>query len=348
MDAVQLSDDLELLSLLEADEATAGVRREEPPWLVEVRRSGLHDLRRTNLTALWDLGVVELPPSVVPRRSIRRAGWRLRRRLLPFLDLVESVPAAPVLPMGLSLQDLHQSAYRISALRGQVAGARPLDELRASLAGHPASHFEVDGRPYTLSFLSAYWRYAFAAESLDLDAFTRVVVFGPGLGVLAELLHKAHPSLEILLVGTAGELYLAERFLRATFGDLVEDYRSTRRRDAWGDVHPGRIRIPALQTAPAGRTTAPTLVVRVEPPTAFADGPRSIAELVPLADALYSCRPRASLDDVPPEGFEPLASGAAHDPLVRRSNTGGKPYEEHLQVRESCLGSSLVHGRAAA
>ena len=122
------------------------------------------------------------------------------------------------LPYSLRLSDIREMAYKHSAMQGQIAGAPPISTLEASDFGKPEDLFLVNGKRYTMKFLSFYVRYCFAHKYMKLKGDETIVELGSGSGFQVELLRKIHPNITIICFDLPAQLYLCEQYLQNVFG----------------------------------------------------------------------------------------------------------------------------------
>ncbi|MEA3402889.1 MAG: putative sugar O-methyltransferase [Armatimonadota bacterium] len=245
---MRVRDDPELLELMMADMQEAdALYRPTNYWAVyqrsilpEVRALGLHDFRRRELSALAATGATDpwLPGGVAFTRRVRNMCWAVRNRtglrvtwpitLARAIDGILTRLLPLDLPWGLSPRQLQQLAAENCRIRADEAGAKPLSEFEASLAGNPDGVFEIDGRPYTMKMLHYYLRYVACCRHVDLDEVRVYVELGCGAGRQIEVIRKLHPSMVFLAFDIPPQLYVAQQFLQAVFGDDVVPYRQTR------------------------------------------------------------------------------------------------------------------------
>lgn len=154
------------------------------------------------------------------------------RTYIAYLALIANNSNIPLLPYGLSLDDLNETAYRMAETHGILSRAHPLAELSASLAGKPEYYFTVNGKNYTNTFLHYYFRYCFCCRSIDFESVDTIVELGMGAGKQAELLAKIYPRITFYLLDLPPQAYLTGQFLRAIFGNRVKDYRTFRKKES--------------------------------------------------------------------------------------------------------------------
>lgn len=136
-----------------------------------------------------------------------------------------------------SAEDLYHNA----AMLQLGAGAKHISQLECSRIGGPQG-YEIGGKFYTLSWLNFYCRYAYVSKFLNLDDKV-IVEVGPGSGKQAEMIRKAHPSATLVLFDLPTQLYVANRYLTAVFGDDVVPYETARDFNSAQDIERGKINI---------------------------------------------------------------------------------------------------------
>ena len=244
---VQVPDRPELLKLMLDDLASApAVFRPTNYWSVyeqrfvpELRDRGLVDFRRRRGTVLSSFGATDYRPrgayldfsrSRVFGNRVTQflPGWkRLLGRLNDLFNREDLSPATlDVYDCG--VRELQESAFRLTQLYGEHAGARPLDCIELSSAGNPEDVFEIAGRSYTMRALYYYLRYAYCCQFVDFDDIDLMVELGSGMGRQIEIIRKLHPQVRIIAFDIPPQLYVCSQFLSAVFPDALIGYETTR------------------------------------------------------------------------------------------------------------------------
>ena len=122
-------------------------------------------------------------------------------------------------PYSLTRDKIEEMAWRHCEIYGQLTGALPLAGVESSLAGGPPGVFSVDGRHYTIPFLSYYLRYCFAQQFIPFANNPVMVELGSGSGYLIEVLKKLYPDLTVLCFDLPGQVFLCEHYLSAVLGE---------------------------------------------------------------------------------------------------------------------------------
>lgn len=244
----QIADDPELLKLmLEDAEKAPGIYRPTNYWSVhnsrilrELRKLGLHDFRRRRNSFLASFGALDLVSSRgrIDLFKNRIFNNRITRNIplwpefLSFQNAVlnKMLPASDT-SRKMAADDTRAS-YRSVSAYGRDAGARPVEELTASLHGNPEDVIEIDGRAYTTSILYYYLRYAYCCRHIDFEKVGVLVELGSGAGKQVEVIKKLHPNTSFLLFDIPPQLYVCEQYLKSVFPDFVVSYRDTRNLDS--------------------------------------------------------------------------------------------------------------------
>jgi putative sugar O-methyltransferase len=261
---MQVADDRELLDLMMADMAQADELYRptnywqvyERPTLRELNSEGLRDFRRRQNSALTRAGASDLylEGGICFSRRVRNycASFRdrfKRRFTLPirvagWIDRALGAAIPVQFPYGMREQQIRELALEIASCKAQQAGAKPLQEFDASLAGNPEGVFQIDGHNYTMSMLYYYLRYVYCCKYVDFETVRVFVELGSGSGKQLELLRKLYPHITFLVFDIPPQLYVCEQYLKAVFPDWVVSYRETRELEtieALGDVTPGAL-----------------------------------------------------------------------------------------------------------
>jgi putative sugar O-methyltransferase len=123
-----------------------------------------------------------------------------------------------ILPYDLRVSDIGEMAYRHCELLGRASAAKPLSSIEMSTFGNPADLVTVNGKRYSINFLTYYVRYCFAHEHIGFKGDETVVELGSGSGRQVELLKKLYPGMTILCFDLPAQIYLCERYLTEALG----------------------------------------------------------------------------------------------------------------------------------
>jgi putative sugar O-methyltransferase len=191
-----------------------------------IRAEGLKTFRSSENEYLSTFGARDLHPIKAPITSLiaLSRSEEEAKQYIEYLALAAKYPDVDLFPFDISLNDLNETAFRLTVAHGIICGAKPLSEITASLAGHPEYFFSVNGKSYTYAFLSAYWRYCFCCQYINFDDIDVIVELGMGTGKQAEVVKKLHPHITYYLIDLPPQAYLTGQFLKAIFGDVVMDY----------------------------------------------------------------------------------------------------------------------------
>ena len=268
MNALQVKDDLELLSMM-MDDMNKGAALYKPTnyWSVcekkllpELKELGLRDFRRRRDSILTSMGATDLIPTMgeVSLRSFGRLNNRYTRKLpfwlyflgktskfLNYMLRIRRQSSHYTLPYSIELENLGLLAYEIAKNAGEfVCNAKPISQFEVSLVGNPEDVFDVDGRKYTLAILNYYLHYVYASHTVDFEKLNSVVELGCGLGRQAEIIGKLHPNISYLLFDIPPQLYVCQQYLNSVFPGRVISYRQTREMTALpSNLEPGKIYI---------------------------------------------------------------------------------------------------------
>ena len=123
-----------------------------------------------------------------------------------------------ILPYDLRVSDVGEMAYRHCDLLGQVTGAKPISSIEMTTFGNPADVVIVNGKTYSINFLTYYVRYCFAHQHLRFKGDEIVVELGSGSGRQIELLKKLYPELTVLCFDLPAQMYLCQTYLAEALG----------------------------------------------------------------------------------------------------------------------------------
>ena len=140
----------------------------------------------------------------------------------------------PVLPYRLNISSIREMAYHHCELLGSLTGAKPISTIEMSTYGSPADLFEVNGKPYSIHFLSYYVRYCFAQKHISLNGDEIIVELGPGAGYQIEILKKLYPGLTIFCFDLPAQIFLCETYLSHALGK--EKIVATDQTLSWTDL----------------------------------------------------------------------------------------------------------------
>ncbi len=256
-DPPRLVDDSQLLDLMISDMHRAdplyrptnfwGIR--EGALVAELKQSGLRDFRRRRGSHLASFGATDYRNPLVrfDLKALRFVNNRVVRRIPGYtraLDALSRCLTAAVIPRaGLSSESLPKLAHAFASQQAATAGyAKPLAGLSESAEGNPEEQFVTQGGArYSINFLNYYLMYAFASRHVDFDKIQTYAELGSGAGRQAEVIVKLHPKLTVMLFDIAPQLYVAEQYLKAVFGDRVVSYRDGRAFQNLADLSPGKI-----------------------------------------------------------------------------------------------------------
>lgn len=123
------------------------------------------------------------------------------------------------LPYFLQLSDIREMAFKHCTDAAKLTNALPVTNIETSTYGAPGDLFEINGRNYTMMFLSYYLRYAFAYKHICFKGNEVIVELGSGSGLQVEVLKKLYPDITILCFDLPGQLFLCEEYLKNALGE---------------------------------------------------------------------------------------------------------------------------------
>jgi len=119
-----------------------------------------------------------------------------------------------ILPYNLRLIDIREMAFRHAEILGALNRARPISEIETSMFGNPQDLFKMNGKHYTMRYLTFYIRYCCAHQYINLKGDEIIVELGSGSGHQVEILKKLYPNITILCFDLPGQLFLCEQYLK--------------------------------------------------------------------------------------------------------------------------------------
>lgn len=118
------------------------------------------------------------------------------------------------LPYFLQLSDIREMAFKHCIDAAKLTNALPVTNIETSTYGAPGDLFKINGKNYTMMFLSYYLRYAFAYKHIRFKGNEIIVELGSGSGLQVEVLKKLYPDITILCFDLPGQLFLCEEYLK--------------------------------------------------------------------------------------------------------------------------------------
>ena len=142
---------------------------------------------------------------------------------------------------GITLGDIHESTYSMTAAIGSACHAEPLDKLDISMIGNPEAVFVKSGRHYTPAAFYYDLRYAYCCRFTSFADGLLIAELGSGSGKQVEVIKKLHPNTRFLLFDIPPQLYVCEQYLKSVFPGQVVSYRETRDWSQLAVPKPGQI-----------------------------------------------------------------------------------------------------------
>lgn len=147
-----------------------------------------------------------------------------------------------IFPYGIKISDIREMAYHHCELVGNLSNAKSISTIEVSTFGCPQDVFEINGKKYTVAFLSYYLRYCFVQKHISFKGDEIVVELGSGSGYQIEVLKKLYPYITVLCFDLPAQIYLCESYLSQALGE--ENVVGTDVTLKWGnlsDIKKGRV-----------------------------------------------------------------------------------------------------------
>ena len=132
-----------------------------------------------------------------------------------------------VLPYDLNLGDLQNLAFARAELLALKAGALHPGSIEASMFGAPQDVFYVNGKPYTIQFLTYFCRYCFAQSVINFGGDEVFVELGSGSAMQVEVIKKTLPNSTVLCFDLPTQLFLGYNYICNVFPDVTVDLDDT-------------------------------------------------------------------------------------------------------------------------
>lgn len=123
-----------------------------------------------------------------------------------------------ILPYGLSISAIREMAYHHCELMANLTNAKQIADIEMATVGNPADVFEINGRKYSVHFLSYYLRYCFIHKNIPIKGREIIVELGSGSGKQIEVLKKLYPGLTVLCFDLPAQIFLCETYLSEALG----------------------------------------------------------------------------------------------------------------------------------
>jgi putative sugar O-methyltransferase len=137
------------------------------------------------------------------------------------------------LPYHIKLQDLNELALARAELAALRAGAQPPSAVQATAFGDPQDLFEVDGRRFSISYLTYFLRYCLVHQTVRLRGDELFVEIGSGPGKQAAVLKQALPGATLFCFDLPLQLFLAYQYARGFMADAIVPLEQTQ---DWTDL----------------------------------------------------------------------------------------------------------------
>lgn len=198
----------------------------EDKIIKEINEADLSELRSGKYPIFATFGFVETVYYYHPNQA------QAKKLVLKFLRALNN-PKIPYMPYGLYLSDIREMAYHHCELMGELAGVKHISEIETSTFGNPQDLFEINGKNYTMAFLTYYIRMCYVQQHLKLKGDETIVELGSGSGHQVEILKKVFPDLTILCFDLPYTLYLGDAYLKAVLGEdeIIEAVAGIKQKD---------------------------------------------------------------------------------------------------------------------
>jgi len=137
------------------------------------------------------------------------------------------------MPYSLTLADIRDMAYRHCILQGELSGLKSISEIEVSDYGKPQDLFIINGKKYTMQFLSYYLRACFVNKHVPFRGDETIVELGSGTGMQSEVIKKLFPKVTIINFDLPHCLYVCLKYLSASFDTHLQP----------GEIIPGAINL---------------------------------------------------------------------------------------------------------
>ena len=227
---LQVSDDFNLLEKMMADiERCDEKYRPTNYWafyqkffLPELRKKGLTDFRRRKGTILNSFGATD---HLVGIRVNVKFSQRISHALTLLLDYINK----HIKVLSFDITELHIGSvgpyfYFYTKEKFEKLGL-DITKCPASPFGNPEDLFEIDGSFYTTMHLQYCSMFADAARYIELRPEMVFCELGSGLGRGIEVAVHLFKKATFFIYDIPPQLYVANQYLTAVFGDRVIGYR---------------------------------------------------------------------------------------------------------------------------
>jgi len=200
----------------------------------EIKSADLGELRSGQYPIFGTFGFSEAVYHYPPHIPFWKKTILKGLRSLPSTDKI-------FMPYNLNLKDIREMAFRHCKLVGRISNATPLENIETSTYGSPNDLFAIDGKNYTLQFLSYYLRYCFIQKERPFRGDEIIVELGSGSGFQIEVLKKMYPDLTILCFDLPSPLFLCEHYLEKVFPSQIASATDHMDIDSLQNLEKGKI-----------------------------------------------------------------------------------------------------------
>ena len=227
----KMEDDFKLLKkMLEDAKKTEEIYKPTNYWnnyvdkiVNELKENGMNHVRGKKDSVFSVFGGSEEQPDYF---RIQKNNRFLPHRLKKYFSVFSTI----------SKQDLQSLAYYQVFYYDRLYNINKLEPLSVSLE-------DMNGRPYTISFLQYYLQYLYMSRFIDFNEVKVFVDLGCGMSRVSEIIHRLHPDVSIFLFDIVPTLYCTEYMMRETFPCDVVGYMETKDYVDLNHVEAGKIHV---------------------------------------------------------------------------------------------------------
>lgn len=193
----------------------------EKIFLPELRKQGLHDFRRRRYSVLDSFGATDtlIRGAVAPKIKFTGYLSKILNKILwgnPFFPLTTLTSGDP--------QWITEYFYNHVQKKFSSIGL-DLTACPTSRFGNPEDSTVIGSNVWSFNHLNYCSMVADAAQHIKFHQDMVICELGPGMGRNIEILAHLFPSATFLLIDIPPQLYVANQYLEAVFGERVIPYR---------------------------------------------------------------------------------------------------------------------------
>lgn len=165
-----------------------------------------------------------------------------------YLELLKKITKSkhivnnPKFPYSLSLKDIREMAFLNCINQGKLTNTKSIVEIETSDYGSPTDLFQIEGRNYTMQFLSYYSRLCYFNGIAEIKGNEIIVELGSGSCFQIEILKKIYPDLTVLCFDLPYILLLGENYLCNAIGeDVIVKSNETIKWESLDKIEKGKV-----------------------------------------------------------------------------------------------------------